>query len=101
MTYKTILLSAACTFSFALASCQDKSDVAKPTTPTPSTSAAPTPAATAPGTSDDKPTLQTAKEFLEQAEIDIEDLNAFASRAYWVNANFVTEDTSFLASKAG
>lgn len=47
------------------------------------------------------PTLQDAKEFLEQAEKDIETLSAEAARIYWINANFITEDTDWLASKIG
>ena len=33
------------------------------------------------------PTVQDAKEFLEQAEKDIEALRAEAARIYWINAN--------------
>jgi len=47
------------------------------------------------------PTPQEAKEFLENAETQISELNEYASRVYWVNANFITEDTSWLASKVG
>jgi len=49
----------------------------------------------------DTPTLQQAKEFLETAERDVTEMNAFAARAYWINANFITEDTDALASLAG
>ncbi len=48
-----------------------------------------------------KPTLQQAKEFLETAERDVVELNAFAARAYWINSNFITVDTDWLASLAG
>ncbi len=47
------------------------------------------------------PTPQEAKEFLEAAEKDIEELNAIGARVYWINANFITEDTDWLASKVG
>lgn len=47
------------------------------------------------------PTIQEAKEFLEQSATDIETLNEYAARVYWVNANFITADTDWLASKIG
>jgi len=47
------------------------------------------------------PTLQEAKEFIQAAETEITELNEYASRVYWVNANFITEDTDWLASKVG
>ncbi len=43
-------------------------------------------------------TVQQAKEFLESAERDITEMNAFAARAQWVNSNFITQDTDFLAA---
>nr|WP_233341540.1 M2 family metallopeptidase [Robiginitomaculum antarcticum] len=48
----------------------------------------------------DGATPQQAKEFLEAAAKDIERMNEYASRAAWVNANFVTEDTAWLLTKA-
>ncbi len=59
-----------------------------------------TAAATA-GTENGPPSLQEAKEFLEQAEKDIVELNGFASKVYWIQANFITEDTNALAALAG
>jgi len=47
------------------------------------------------------PTIQEAKEFLEQAEIDIVNLSGFVARAEWIKANFITEDTQWMASKLG
>lgn len=47
------------------------------------------------------PTVQEAKEFLETAEKEIVKLNEYAARIYWVNANFITDDTNWLASKVG
>ena len=47
------------------------------------------------------PTLQQAKEFLETAEREITEMNAFAARAYWINSNFITEDTDAIAALAG
>ena len=48
----------------------------------------------------DDATPQQAKEFLEAAAKDIEAMNEYASRAAWVNANFITEDTAWLLTKA-
>lgn len=48
-----------------------------------------------------EPTVQEAKEFLEKAETDIVKLNEYAARVYWINANFITDDTNWLAAKAG
>ena len=46
-------------------------------------------------------TVQEAKEFLEKAEQEIVELSAFASKIYWVQANFITEDTNSLAAMEG
>jgi peptidyl-dipeptidase A len=46
-------------------------------------------------------TVQQAREFLAEAEEQIETLNAYAVRVYWVNANFITQDTDWLAAKVG
>ncbi len=42
------------------------------------------------------PTVQQAKEFLENTELHLERLNAYASRIAWVNSNFITDDTNWL-----
>lgn len=47
-----------------------------------------------------KPTAAEAKAFVENAEAQIEKANAFAARAAWVRANFITEDTQWLEAKA-
>jgi len=47
------------------------------------------------------PTLQEAKEFLETSAKEIVELNEYALRVYWVNANFLTEDTDWLVAKVG
>jgi len=47
------------------------------------------------------PTIQEARTFLSDAEDQIEELNEYAARVYWVNANFITDDTNWLASKVG
>ena len=46
-------------------------------------------------------TVQQAREFLEEAEAKIVELNEYATRVYWVNANFITDDTNWLAAKVG
>ena len=46
-------------------------------------------------------TVQEAREFIEEAEERIVDLNGYAARIYWVNANFITDDTNWLAAKVG
>jgi peptidyl-dipeptidase A len=48
-----------------------------------------------------KPTGAEAKAFVESAEAQLERANAFAARAAWVRANFITEDTQWLEAKAG
>lgn len=47
------------------------------------------------------PTVQEAKEFLEKAEKELVKLNEYITRIAWVNANFITDDTDWLAEKAG
>lgn len=46
-------------------------------------------------------TVQQAREFLEEAEAKIVELREYASRVYWINANFITDDTNWLAAKVG
>src|ERR671912_364801 len=53
--------------------------------------------ATAKGTA---PTPADAKAFVERAEASLEKAAAFANRASWVRANFITEDTQWLEAKA-
>lgn len=48
----------------------------------------------------ESPTVQDAKEFLENAEQEKSVLNEYQARVDWVNNNFITEDTNWLASKA-
>ena len=47
------------------------------------------------------PTVQDAKEFLENSETEIVELTLRAKIAYWVNANFITYDTKAMATKVG
>ena len=48
----------------------------------------------------DQVTVQDAKEFLENAEQEKSVLNEYQARVDWVNNNFITEDTNWLAAKA-
>ena len=47
-----------------------------------------------------QPTAADAKAFAEDAEAQLDRANAFANRAQWVRANFITEDTQWLEAKA-
>lgn len=57
-------------------------------------------AAQAPANPAARPTPAEAKAFVENAEAQLEKANAFAARAAWVRANFITEDTQWLEAKA-
>ena len=48
-----------------------------------------------------EPTVQEAKEFLENAEKEFSAFSAYANKVAWVKANFITEDTSALEAKVG
>ena len=47
-----------------------------------------------------QPTPAEAKAFIDRAEAELKEADAFASRAAWVRANFITEDTGWLDTKA-
>jgi peptidyl-dipeptidase A len=47
-----------------------------------------------------KPTLADAKSFMANAEIVLNDLTVKASRAQWVQATFITDDTELIAADA-
>ncbi|WP_337185052.1 M2 family metallopeptidase [Phenylobacterium sp.] len=49
---------------------------------------------------DARATPAEAKAFVDAAEARIDTANAFASRAAWVRANFITDDTQWLDAKA-
>ena len=57
-------------------------------------------ACAAPANAQPKPTPAEAKAFVESAEAQLDKVNAFANRAQWVRANFITEDTQWLEAKA-
>jgi len=98
---RKFLLSAASLAALGLVACQPSTTAPsiEPEKPTKTVEAL-TAAANA-GTENAAPTLQEAKEFLEQAEKDIVELSGFASKVYWIQANFITEDTNALAAMAG
>jgi len=58
-------------------------------------------AASQKGAADSAPTVQEAKEFLEDAEKEISEFSAYASKVYWIKANFITEDTAALEARVG
>ncbi|MEE9272265.1 MAG: M2 family metallopeptidase [Robiginitomaculum sp.] len=89
-----ILLLAAASSVLMISACKGNStDTKVPTTPTPHEANI--------TKQDSKPTLQEAKEFLEKAASDIEDINLRSATTDWVNNNFITYDTNFLSAKAG
>ena len=47
------------------------------------------------------PTAAQADAFVASAEKELADLSIFTNRAGWVNATYITEDTDWLAAKAG
>ena len=92
---RKLFLTATSMTALALLACQPATNSTDTTSVEPVKSTATDSAAVA------APTIQEAKEFLEQAEKDIEEINAIGSRIYWINSNFITEDTDWLASKIG
>lgn len=47
------------------------------------------------------PTLADAVAFLERAEIELTEDAEYAARVFWIQANFITHDTNWLASRVG
>ncbi|MBZ5534855.1 MAG: M2 family metallopeptidase [Acidobacteriia bacterium] len=47
-----------------------------------------------------KPTAAEAEKFIREAEKRVSDLSIHASRADWVNSNFITDDTEALSAQA-
>ena len=91
--------------SLILASCDQDTSISTPAPdPTPAASTPNTAPAAAPKTvtpAPATPTVQEAREFLVDAEKKIVTLNEYGARVYWVNANFITDDTNWLAAKVG
>ncbi|MFZ5610525.1 MAG: M2 family metallopeptidase [Pseudomonadota bacterium] len=50
---------------------------------------------------DAAPTLAEAQGFMKDAESQLYAMSEYAARVAWVNANFITEDTDWLASRSG
>jgi peptidyl-dipeptidase A len=93
---RLILSSAASLLALSLVACQETPETQAETV---TTTVEAVPSVETPT---QKPaTIQEAKEFLETAEKDIELLGEHAARVYWVNANFITDDTNWLAAKIG
>src|SRR5690606_20250881 len=57
---------------------------------------APAPAATA-----SAPTVEEARAFIAGAERELADVYEYAARIFWVQANFITHDTNWLAARVG
>ncbi len=47
------------------------------------------------------PTAADAKQFVDETEKELFDFSIDAARTYWINSNFITDDTDALAAKAG
>ena len=47
------------------------------------------------------PTVEDARAFIEAAETELADNAEFIGRTLWVQANFITDDTNWLAAQAG
>lgn len=96
-----LLLLAGSMTALTLAACtsDQKGPVDTPTNETPSVTA---PAQTANSAPAEKaPTVQEAKEFLEAAAKEVTELSEYAGHVYWIQANFITEDSNWLAAKVG
>ena len=52
-------------------------------------------------TANEKPSVESAAAFIEGAEKEIADFGIYAAQTFWVQANFMTGDTTALAAKAG
>ena len=60
-----------------------------------------TPALAQPAAPTAAPTAEDARAFVERVEAEMAEYAVDAARAYWINANFITDDTDALAAKAG
>ena len=102
---RKFLLSAVSLTALTLVACQAKTSEPQPAptveAETPTKTVETLTAAANAGTENGPPTIQEAKEFLEQAEEEIVELRNYASKVYWIQANFITEDTNALAALAG
>ncbi len=46
-------------------------------------------------------TIKDAQAFVEMAEADFKEMGEYASHVFWVQANFITHDTNWLAARVG
>lgn len=88
---KLFLSSAVSVLALAIASCNNSVEIPSDNVDKMVEAASP---------SGDQVTVQDAKEFLENAEKEKSTLNEYQARVDWVNNNFITEDTNWLAAKA-
>jgi len=60
-------------------------------------------AAATPGDDDEAgpPTIEDARAFVDRVEAELEEYSEYAARIYWVNSNFITYDTDWLATRVG
>ncbi|MBN1240489.1 MAG: M2 family metallopeptidase [Gammaproteobacteria bacterium] len=79
--------------ALALAACTDE--------PRPNVAAADESAEAAPESPAAAPTVEEAVEFVERAEAELSENAEFVGRTLWVQANFITFDTNWLAARAG
>ena len=98
---RKLLLSAASLTALGLMACQPEASAPSAEIEKPTKTVETLTAAANAGTENGAPTVQEAKEFLEQAEKDIVEYSAYANKIYWVQANFITDDTNALAARAG
>lgn len=52
-------------------------------------------------TNNAQPTVAEAQQFIEKAEKSLTEMGEYGARIFWVNANFITDDTDWLATKVG
>ena len=53
------------------------------------------------GASTAAPTVEDARVFIESAEAELAQISEYAGRVFWVQANFITFDTNWLAARTG
>ncbi len=99
--HKAGLYSAVAMSALLFGACQQKAHIDTPETPKALDTGTVEKTNTPPVKSDNKPTIQEAKEFLDTSAKEIEAMNLESSKAAWVKANFITVDTIWTESKVG
>ncbi|HEY0028677.1 MAG TPA: M2 family metallopeptidase [Allosphingosinicella sp.] len=84
--------------AFSLAACTTAS---ADTAGTQTAAAAPAEAAPAAAAAEPAPTIENARAFIDRAEKELREFSLVSSRAQWVNATYITEDTDALAAHFG